>query len=165
MYTVEQDNGYRTDNNYLMSYGINGLQELRAKLTSGSIDASQMNDENGVIVLQKINMTTKQGTKMIIDQTRFKVGDKIQVREVGSNQAYKTVTVVGTADHEPLSGDYTESAIVQMITTPKVIENITGNNAYHRIFIQANPEADNGAITHYFKSLVQQDAGYSYRIG
>ncbi|WP_145414196.1 ABC transporter permease [Paenibacillus xylanexedens] len=163
MYTVEKDNGYRTDNNYLMSYGINGLQELRAKLTSGSIDASQMNDENGVIVLQKISMTTKQGTKMIIDQTRFKVGDKIQVREVGSNQAYKTVTVVGIADHEPLSGDYTESAIVQMITTPKVIENITRDNAYHRIFVQASPETDHGAIVGYFKSLVQQDAGYSYR--
>lgn len=163
MYTVEQENGYRTDNNFLSSYGINGLQELRSKLTSGSIDASQMNDENGVIVIQKISMTTEKGTNMIIDQTRFKVGDKIKVRSMGDKQPYKTVTVVGTADQGPLSGEYTESAIIQMITTPKVIENITGDNAYDRIFIQASPETDNGAIVGYFKSLVQQDAGYNYR--
>jgi putative ABC transport system permease protein len=163
MYSVEMENGYRTDNNFLMSYGINGLQELRPKLTSGSIDASQMNDENGVIVIQKISMTTEKGTNMIIDQTRFKVGDKIKVRSMNDNQPYKTVTVVGTADQGPLSGEYTESAIIQMITTPKVIENITSDNAYDRILLQANPETDNGAIVGYFKSLVQQDAGYSYR--
>ncbi|KAA8786892.1 ABC transporter permease [Paenibacillus amylolyticus] len=163
MYSVEMENGYRTDNNFLMSYGINGLQELRPKLTSGSIDASQMNDENGVIVIQKISMTTEKGTNMIIDQTRFKVGDKIKVRSMNDNQPYKTVTVVGTADQGPLSGEYTESAIIQMITTPKVIENITSDNAYDRILLQANPETDKGAIVGYFKSLVQQDAGYSYR--
>ncbi|MGF6354960.1 putative ABC transport system permease protein [Paenibacillus sp. 4624] len=163
MYSVEMENGYRTDNNFLMSYGINGLQELRPKLTSGSIDASQMNDENGVIVIQKISMTTEKGTNMIIDQTRFKVGDKIKVRSMNDNQPYKTVTVVGTADQGPLSGEYTESAIIQMITTPKVIENITSDNAYDRILLQANPETDNGAIVGYFKSLVQQDAGYGYR--
>ncbi|MCM3132644.1 ABC transporter permease [Paenibacillus polysaccharolyticus] len=163
MYKVEQENGYRMGNNFLTSYGINGLQELRPKLTSGSIDASQMNDENGVIVIQKISMITEIGTNMIIDQTRFKVGDKIKVRSMDDKQLYKTVTVVGTADQGPLSGEYTESAIIQMITTPKVIENITGDNAYDRIFIQASPETDNGAIVGYFKSLVQQDAGYNYR--
>ncbi|WP_339830325.1 ABC transporter permease [Paenibacillus sp. FSL R7-0272] len=163
MYTVEQENGYRMGNNFLTSYGINGLQELRPKLTSGSIDASQMNDENGVIVIQKIRMITDKGTNVIIDQTRFKVGDKIKVRSMGDKQSYKTVTVVGTADQAPLSGKYTESAVIQMITTPKVIENITGDNAYDRIFIQASPETDNGAIVGYFKSLVQQDAGYNYR--
>ncbi|MGQ8872239.1 ABC transporter permease [Paenibacillus sp. TSA_86.1] len=163
MYTVEQENGYRMGNNFLTSYGINGLQELRPKLTSGSIDASQMNDENGVIVIQKISMITDKGTNVIIDQTRFKVGDKIKIRSMGDKQSYKTVTVVGTADQAPLSGKYTESAVIQMITTPKVIENITGDSAYDRIFIQANPETDNGAIVGYFKSLVQQDAGYNYR--
>ncbi|MCK6073371.1 ABC transporter permease [Paenibacillus silvae] len=163
MYTVEQENGYRMENNFLMSYGLNGLQELRPKLTSGSIDASQMNDENGVIVIQKISMITEQGTKMIIDQTRFKVGDKIKVRSMHDKQPYKTVTVVGTADQGPLSDKYSESAIIQMITTPKVIENITGDNTYDRIFIQANPETDKGAIVDYFKSLVQKDAGYSYQ--
>lgn len=163
MYTVEQENGYRTDNNFLSSYGINGLQELRSKLNSGSIDASQMNDENGVIVIQKISMITEKGTNMIIDQTRFKVGDKIRVRSMDDKQSYKTVTVVGIADQGPLSDKYSESAIIQMITTPKVIENITGDNAYDRIFIQASPETDNGAIVGYFKSLVQQDAGYNYR--
>jgi putative ABC transport system permease protein len=122
-----------------------------------------MNDENGVIVIQKISMTTEKGTQVIIDQTRFKVGDKIKVRSVDDKQSYKTVTVVGIADQGPLSGEYTESAIIQMITTPKVIENITSDNAYDRILLQANPETDNGAIVGYFKSLVQQDAGYGYR--
>ncbi|PYE48056.1 ABC transporter permease [Paenibacillus barcinonensis] len=163
MYSVEKGNEYRTDNNYLVSYGINGLQELRPKLTSGSIDASKMNDENGVIVIQKIRMITEQGTNMIIDQTRFKVGDKIQVRSMDSHGGFKTVTVVGTAEQGPLSGDYVESAIIQMITTPKVFENVTGDNAYSRVFLQANPDASPKVITDYFKSLVQKDAGYSYR--
>lgn len=163
MYTVEQENGYRMGNNFLMSYGVNGLQELRPKLTSGSINASQMNDENGVIVIQKISMITEQGTQMIIDQTRFKAGDKIRVRSMDDKPSYKTVTVVGIADQGPLSDKYSESAIIQMITTPKVIENITGDNTYDRIFIQANPGTDKGEIVDYFKSLIQKDAGYSYQ--
>ncbi|QLG40729.1 MULTISPECIES: ABC transporter permease [unclassified Paenibacillus] len=163
MYTVEKENGYRTDNNYLVSYGINGLHELRTKLTSGSINVSQMNDENGVIVIQKISMTTEQGKRMIIDQTRFKVGDRIPVRSLEGDREYKMLTVVGIADKEPLSKGYGESAVLEWITTPQVIENITGDNSYGRILIQANPEADNKPITSYLKSLVQKDAAYSYR--
>lgn len=80
IYSVETKEGYRTDNNFLVSYGTNGLDALRSKLTSGQINIQQMDADNGVIVIQKISMVTEAGQRIILDQTRFKVGDKIKVK-------------------------------------------------------------------------------------
>ncbi|MFC5703966.1 ABC transporter permease [Cohnella faecalis] len=163
MYSVDVGEGYRTGNNYLNSLGDNGLDDLKSKLIEGTIDREKMNRENGVIVLQKIAMITEKGKKLIIDQTNFKVGDQIQIRspEEGKKE-YTTVTVVGVADQELLSSGYSESHTVGFITTPKVIAKITGNDAFSRILIIANPDAPNAPITDYLQALIKQDAGYSY---
>ncbi|MFC6651626.1 ABC transporter permease [Paenibacillus rhizoplanae] len=58
-YVVTEGEGYRTDNNFLMSFGDNGLEAMRSKLISGTIDKEKMNRENGVIVQQKISMITQ----------------------------------------------------------------------------------------------------------
>ncbi|WP_440108580.1 ABC transporter permease [Paenibacillus sp. QZ-Y1] len=164
MYSVEEGEGYRTDNNYLQSYGDNGLDALKSKLTAGTIDKDKMNQENGVILNQKLRIiTTEEGKQIIIDQTEFKVGDHIQVRTLeGGNQKYKTLTVTGIVDQGVLSKDYNESAMLELITTPKVIEKVTGNDAYSRIFILAKTDISNKPITDYLKSLTEKDAGYNY---
>lgn len=163
MYSVEAGEGYRTDNNFIQSYGDNGLDALQSKLTAGTIDKKKMNDENGVIVIQKIKMITEQGKQLIIDQTNFKVGDQIKIRTIeGGNKEYQTVTVAGIADQDLLSKNYTESAIIGFITTPKVYSKIMGNDAYSRIFIFANPDISNTPITDYLQALTIKDAGYSY---
>jgi putative ABC transport system permease protein len=149
-YTVKEGEGYRKDNNYLVSYGNNGLDALQAKLTSGTIDKEKMNRENGVVVIQKIEMRTEQGKQLIIDQTNFKVGDQIKIRAAeGSGKEYHTVTVAGIADQELLSNEYTESAILTFITTPSVFASIMGDDTYSRIFILANPDLPNTPITDY----------------
>ncbi|MEO2213122.1 FtsX-like permease family protein [Paenibacillus amylolyticus] len=164
MYSVEEGEGYRTDNNFLESYGDNGLDALKSKLTAGTIDKDKMNQENGVILNQKIRIiTTEEGKQIIIDQTQFKVGDHIQVRTLeGGNQKYKTLTVTGIVEQGVLSKDYNESAMLEFITTPEVIEKVTGNDAYSRIFILAKTDISNKPITDYLKSLTEKDAGYSY---
>ncbi|MDR6717002.1 FtsX-like permease family protein [Paenibacillus sp. 2003] len=164
MYSVEEGEGYRTDNNFLESYGDNGLDALKSKLTAGTIDKDKMNQENGVILNQKIRIiTTEEGKQIIIDQTQFKVGDHIQVRTLeGGNQKYKTLTVTGIVEQGVLSKDYNESAMLELITTPEVIEKVTGNDAYSRIFILAKTDISNKPITDYLKSLTEKDAGYSY---
>ncbi|MEK4274255.1 FtsX-like permease family protein [Paenibacillus sp. FSL R7-0026] len=164
MYSVEEGEGYRTDNNFLESYGDNGLDALKSKLTAGTIDKDKMNQENGVILNQKLRIiTTEEGKQIIIDQTQFKVGDHIQVRTLeGGNQKYKTLTVTGIVEQGVLSKDYNESAMLELITTPEVIEKVTGNDAYSRIFILAKTDISNKPITDYLKSLTEKDAGYSY---
>ncbi|KQN97165.1 ABC transporter permease [Paenibacillus sp. Leaf72] len=164
MYSVEEGEGYRTDNNYLQSFGDNGLDALKSKLTAGTIDKDKMNQENGVILNQKLRIiTTEEGKQIIIDQTQFKVGDHIQVRTLeGGDQKYKTLTVTGIVDQGVLSKDYNESAMLEFITTPEVIEKVTGNDAYSRIFILAKTDTSNKPITDYLKSLTEKDAGYSY---
>lgn len=161
LYTVEQDEGYRTSNNFLMSYGVNGLEVLRSKLTSGQVDIRQMDAENGVIVVQKINLNTEAGKRVIIDQTRFQVGDKIQVKTL-NGKSYKTLTVMGTADGGPLAEGYGGSAVLTFITTPQVVADITGTPAYNRIFLQAKPDVDHMPVVDYLKGLVQKDAAYNY---
>lgn len=160
-YTVEQDGGYRTSNNFLVSYGVNGLEILRSKLTSGQVDIQQMDAENGVIVVQKISLYTEGGKRVIIDQTRFQVGDKIQVKAM-DGKSYKTLTVMGTADGGPLAEGYGESAVLSFITTPHVVADITGTASYNRLFLQAKPDVDHTPVVDYLKSLVQKDAAYNY---
>jgi putative ABC transport system permease protein len=161
IYTANKGEAFETDNNFLVSYGVNGLEALRKKLTSGHVDSKQMDAENGVIVIQKISMITEAGKRTIIDQTRFQIGDKIQVRAV-DGVSHKTLTVMGTADQSPLSEAYGESAILTFITTPKVVADITGNPSYNRMFIQAKPNSDHKPIVDYVKSLVQKDAAFNY---
>lgn len=162
-YVVDDGEGYRTSNNFFMSYGDNGLDDLQSKLTSGKIDKEQMDRENGVIIQQKISMLTDDGKQMIIDQTNFKVGDRIKIRTFDRSQkGYQTVTVVGIIDHDLLSEEYNDSEVLSFITTPKVYSNIMGTDAYARMFILANPDVSNQAITDYLKSLNVKDAGFNY---
>ena len=165
-YGVTDQNGYRTDNNFIQSYGYNGLEDLKTKLTSGSIHKEQIDAVNGVIVIQKINVTTDNGKQIITNQTNFKVGDKIQIRNVAGKSRdypeYHTVTVVGIADHDLLSDQYTDSAILTFITTPKVYTKVIGADSYKRIFILADPTQASEPITSYLQSVVEKDAGYSY---
>jgi putative ABC transport system permease protein len=165
-YGVTDQNSYITDNNFIQSYGYNGLEDLKTKLTSGSINKEQIDAENGVIVIQKINVTTDNGKQIITNQTNFKVGDKIQIRNMEGNYRdhpkYHTVTVVGIADHDLLSDQYTDSAILTFITTPKVYTKVIGADSYKRIFILADPEKATEPITSYLQSVVDKDAGYNY---
>lgn len=162
-YQLKEGQGYLKDNNYLVSYGNNGLDALQSKLTSGTIDKEKMNRENGVIVIQKIKTITEQGKQLIIDQTNFKVGDQIKIRAAEkSGKEYDTVTVVGIADQELLMNKYTESEILTFITTPNVFAKIMGDDTYFRIFILANPDLPNTSITDYLQALTEIDAGYNY---
>lgn len=165
-FNVTEQNGYRTSNNFIQSYGYNGLDDFKDKLTSGTINKEKMDAENGVIVIQKINVITDEGKQIIINQTNFKVGDKIQIRSMEGDHRdhpnYHTVTVVGIADHDLLSDQYTNSVIRTFITTPKVYSKVRGADSYKRIFILADPEKASEPITSYLQSVVDKDAGYSY---
>lgn len=165
-FNVTEQNGYRTSNNFIQSYGYNGLDDFKDKLTSGTINKEKMDAENGVIVIQKINVITDEGKQIIINQTNFKVGDKIQIRSMEGNHRdppnYHTVTVVGVADHDLLSDQYISSVVRGFITTPKVYNKVIGADSYKRIFILADPEKASEQITSYLQSVVDKDAGYSY---
>ncbi len=162
-YSVEEEGGYRTSNNFVSSYGDNSLEALQAKLTSGTINKESMERENGVIVVQKTSTITDQGKRLIIDQTTFKVGDKIKIRSMESNkQGYKTVTVAGITEQDLLSSSPSESAILGFITTPAVYEKIIGNDNFSRIFILAYSDRPNKPITNYLQALTKYDGGYNY---
>ncbi|MGN7412884.1 ABC transporter permease [Paenibacillus sp. SAF-068] len=163
MYQVDEGLGYRTDNNYLQSYGEHTLETINAKLVAGTVDKEIMDRENGVVLIQKLSMITENGKQLIIDQTQFKVGDYIQIRSnSGRGEVYQNVKVVGIADQGPLTNKYNESAGITYLTTPKVIMNLTGDDTYSRIFILAHPDLSNKPVTDYLKSLTQKDAGFNY---
>lgn len=163
MYPVAIGEEYQTSNNFIESFGNNGLDALKSKLTAGTVNIEKMNKENGVIINQKLRVVTDDGKQIVTDQTQFKVGDHIKVRSMDSeNQEYETLTVTGIVDQGLLSNSYNESAMLEFITTPEVVEKVTGNDTYSRIFILAKTDVSNKPITDYLKSLPQKDAGYSY---
>ncbi len=159
---VEAEGGYRTSNNFLFSYGDNSLDAWRSKLTSGTLNKESMERENGVIVVQKVSTITDQGKRLIIDQTTFKVGDKIKIYAMDSKQGYQTVTVAGIAEQDLLSSSPSESAILGFITTPAVYEKIVGNDNFARIFILAYSDRPHKPITDYLHALTKYDGGYNY---
>ncbi|WP_426452581.1 hypothetical protein ACP26L_11115 [Paenibacillus sp. S-38] len=91
------------------------MDALQFKLTAGKIDKEKMNQENGVIVIQKVSTTTESGKQLIIDQTRFKVGDRIKIRSIdGDRKVYQTVTVVGIVDQDLLLKGHNSSEIISI---------------------------------------------------
>ncbi|MFD2877245.1 hypothetical protein ACFTAO_16535 [Paenibacillus rhizoplanae] len=93
------------------------------------------------------------------------MGDHINIHTVeGGHNKYQTVTVAGIVDEDLLSKGYTQSQVITFFTTSKVYSKITGNDAYPRIFILADPDQPNQAITDYLKALVEKkDAGFNYQ--
>lgn len=158
----KKDEGYLTSNNYLLSFGDNGLDAMQSRLISGTVNKERMDQENGIIVLQKVSMVTDKGKRLLIDQTTFKVGDKIRIRSMKSKTGYQTVTVAGIAEHDLLSSGANESAVLRFITTPAVYGKIIGNNDYSRIFILADPDLPNKPIPDYLQALTKYDGGYNY---
>ncbi|MFD1907603.1 hypothetical protein ACFSQ7_32050 [Paenibacillus rhizoplanae] len=58
-YVVTEGEGYRTDNNFLMSFGDNGLEAMRSKLISGTIDKEKNEPGEWRYCSTKISMITQ----------------------------------------------------------------------------------------------------------
>lgn len=163
LFSVKEGNNFRLGGNSFVSYGDEGLDELKKNLKSGTIDKDVLNKENGIVLINTAKVYEKKGNSVILDVTNYKVGDEIEVStESDGKYVYKKVKVVGIADKAILSDKYNDNAGVIMITTPEVYKNIKGDDKISHVFIIAKQGVSHTEITDYLKQVQKNNAAYGY---
>ncbi|MDP4094546.1 MAG: FtsX-like permease family protein, partial [Bacillota bacterium] len=153
-------------NNTLMSYGDAGFDQLAANLKAGSASKTELDSENGVILLQTSKFYSDINKTAVIDVTHYKVGDTINILSGDPSDSGKGITkqvkVIGILNKGILGGDFSENAGITMITTEKVYKNIIGDVSYTSMGIKLNKDADRGPVTDYLTKLNEQDPKYQF---
>jgi putative ABC transport system permease protein len=125
----------------------------KSNIIQGKINIGEMNNENGVLISQSIQL--KNGQAMNV--SRLKVGDVIIMadpRGTGSNEQIK-LKVVGILDKMPLV--YTGgSDKYGIITTEEVFKKITGIQTYSRFDIIISRTADQASIAKKLKYIADR---------
>ncbi len=162
-FMVEKENELTIHNNSISSFGDDGLEAVKKNLKSGAINKDALNKENGVILVQTIDIQANNGKSVVLDITKFKVGDEINI-EIGDadKKTYKKVKIMGIADKGILENKYNENECIELITTPEVFEKVTGHDNYHNVFISAKSGISHTEITDYLKKVQNNNSSYSY---
>jgi putative ABC transport system permease protein len=162
-FVVKEKNAFRVGSNSFVSYGDEGLGELKKKLNSGTADGNILNKENGVVLINKAKIYGEKGNSVITDVTNYKVGDEIELKtESKGNNSYKKVKIAGIADKSILTDEYNDNAGLIMITTPEVYKYMTGNDNISHVLIVAKPKVSHTEIVDYLKQLQRNNAAYGY---
>lgn len=162
-FDVKQGNTFRVGNNSFVSYGDEGLVELKKNLKAGTTDKNALNQEKGVVLVNTAKIYEEKGKSVITDVTNYKVGDEIEIKtESEGVSEYKKVKIAGIADKSILTDEYNDNAGIIMITTPEVYKYVTGNDNISHIFIIAKSWVSHTEITDYLKQLQKNNAAYGY---
>ena len=113
-------------------YDDNSMEAAKNYLEKGSIDVNKLNNENGVIVINKniiLNQKTKKNYKgKVLD---IKPGDEIDLKYINNGKGIgptKKVKVTAVLNDDPFEPDLACKG-VKPITTEKVLKNLTGANS------------------------------------
>jgi putative ABC transport system permease protein len=163
IFVVKEGNDFRVGGNSFVSYGDEGLEELKENLKAGTTDKNVLNKENGIVLVNTAKVYGENGKSTVLDVTNYKVGDEIEIssRAKGKN-GYKKVKIVGIVDKSILTDKYNDNAGMIMLTTPEVFKDITGSDTISHIFIQAKEGISHTEIIEYFKELQRSNAAYGY---
>jgi len=162
-FVVKEGNAYRIGGNSFVSYGDEGLEELKKNLSVGTTDKDVLNKEKGVVLVNTSKIYGEKGNSVVTDVTNYKVGDEIEIKiESAGDNKYKKVKIVGIADKSILTDKYNENAGLIMITTPEVYKDVTGKDNISHIFVVAKPEVSHTEITEYFEEMQRNNAAYGY---
>lgn len=109
-------------------YDDNNMESSKKYLQAGNIDISKLNDENGVIVVNKDIVRDEKGNRKYSGPiANMKVGDYIELKStdsVNKDNIIKKVKVMAILKDEPYGTESFEG--IHLITTEKVVKNLTG---------------------------------------
>ncbi|WP_026881651.1 ABC transporter permease [Clostridium akagii] len=133
LYKKEKLNGEEKtmfDGGRVSIYDDNSMEEAKKYVEAGKIDISKLNDENGVIVVNKnYVINEKTGKTYSGPITNLKVGDVIELKNLldGNNResSVKKVKVLAILKDDPFQSTYQNRGIT-IFTTEKVLKNLTG---------------------------------------
>lgn len=158
-------------NNGLMSYGDEGLQDLKGMLRSGSIDKEALNKENGVIIVNTGKLANNENSKVhMVDILDTKVGDKLKLtmdwsimsQNPSKDIKYTEVKVMGIAEKGLFHDDYNQNGGIYIITTEEVYERITGSRSVGQLYINLKEGANKEPVVKYLQDLKEKDYRYGY---
>ncbi|HEY5561732.1 MAG TPA: ABC transporter permease [Clostridiaceae bacterium] len=151
------------DNNSFISYGDEGLSDLKKNLIAGSIDLEAINKEDGVILMQTANLVTKDKNHAIVDITKYKVGDEIEASLYnGEEESSKKLKVMAIISKGILGEEYNQNGGVILITSKGVFQKVSGMKNYSSLFIIAKPNVPHTEITNYLTKLKEDKPNVFY---
>ena len=163
----------------IYTIGDNNLNVLQDLLIDGSIDMDSLNENNGVLVINKTNaLNEKNNANVLIEGYKFAVGDQLKYRDSGlemaNGEAYHSkLNVVGVLEKGILGQAYNPNGSINIITTETVWENLSkiGDNSPGRntrlesrvnISVEMNGGADLEPIRTYLDELGDEIPELSY---
>ncbi len=111
-------------------YDDNSMEEAKKYVEAGKIDISKLNDENGVIVVNKdYVINEKTGKKYSGPIVNLNIGDEIELKnfldEKNKDNPIKKVKVLAILNEDPFESNFAIKGI-KLITTQKVVKSLTG---------------------------------------
>lgn len=155
---------FKTIDNQFLCYGEDGLKEAKKCLIKGKIDKDVLNKENGVLIVE----TTKEYSEKIkktvmVNTTKYKVGDEITIHPITENSKSKKVKIIGILSRDiSENNQYMQRELLRFITTEKVYKNIFGNNYYRYVSIKLKDNSNKEPLKKYLENLNSKDPRYTY---
>lgn len=145
-----------------IAYSDNGLDSLNKNLKSGTINKDALNKENGVILVQTAKVVTKDRNSALIDITKYKVGDELEVPDLNANSNYKKLKVMAILDKGILEDEYNENEGLILITTEEVFKKFSGIKNCENLLIIAKPNVSHTEISNYLSKLTNKNSSYYF---
>ncbi|MFU0800554.1 MAG: ABC transporter permease [Xylanivirga thermophila] len=161
----EKENGaVKLYNNAIISYGDENFDELKPYLKEGRIDIDALNKENGVLIVETSRVWVNDTKDALIDIVDYNVGDTIKITTDydSDNPEYKTIKVAGILKQGLLNDKYNLNSAVNIITTEKVLQDVTGSDKYGQIYITLKEGSSKDAVAQYLKDYKEKELSIEY---
>ena len=168
------------DNIAYSSYDKASFEEAKNNLVEGKIDIKAL-DNNGVLLINRNEITKKNGGKVISDITKYKVGDKIRIprtkdkfypergeeKKIDLKEEYKQgiekgdfieLTIVGILSKDSFNGNLGKDSI-GLVFSDKCFENNFGTLPIKSVAITYKDEKAREKYESYFEEKAEEVEG------
>lgn len=113
-------------NGGLAAYDTNSLQTAKKYVKSGNIDIDELNNQNGIILIEKNKVFNKKSNKQYYGKIAdLKVGDNIELQYAGHD--LKKARIMAILSDDPFDFTGAQDGL-KIITTENVSKKLTSNN-------------------------------------
>lgn len=163
----EKDGKIQINNIDIMSIGDENLDVLDELLKQGNIDKEAMDKKNGVLVVNRTYAFDKNGNaRPLMEGYNLKPGDKVPFYsyssgEIEENPNYEDLEVVGVLEKGILGREYNFNGGINMITTEKVLDELSkeNDNPYITMYIEAKKDGNKENISKLLMELEDDTPG------
>lgn len=165
------------DSSSIECYGDEMLVKLKDGLSSGKIDAGELNSKNGVIILNTTMLTDNSSGKSVFTPiSNYKPGDELEIQVAGkntssangntaeskNNEKYLKVKVAAVLETSAVGSEYSNGRGISLITTEKMFKKLTGSDKITSLFVSLADKANREYVSKSFEKMAESDPDFQY---